>query len=312
MNHSTSSRSRSRLRARWHEAFWLLKLLRARPAEAWEAEEKAQLRAALAALDHAWASFEERFFYELAHIEREAMAMAARGAHLVQAMRSAAVEAWASIAATGAEPSSDPRVQHCCRQLVDYIARLNLSVNPSCAGRSFGIEVLSASRDVIEYREAQGALPVGAVDPAYALAACAAESFSGLCDYLSQGMSNLDLSLSDNPELVGLLAAWESSWMLAETYVVDMNCRHAIGALMGYILKARTVSPELAATLGGRDPELFLVLPRIVWLGFLDEPIALEPLLGLLLLVLSTLLVALLLVVNWRTSAEAPPQGRWL
>eukprot|EP00959_Pyramimonas_sp_CCMP1952_P432961 9066523-Pyramimonas_sp.AAC.1 len=68
------------VRRRWCEVFALLKQMRKQPAEAWDALQKVSLRKALGALDHAWASFEERFFAELRLYEVQAQG----GADLVR------------------------------------------------------------------------------------------------------------------------------------------------------------------------------------------------------------------------------------
>ena len=124
---------------------------------------------------------------------------------------------------------------------------------------------------VIESGQAQTSRQQGAVlDPACLFAGCAIEAFDKLCDHILVGADNANSGPQSNAGSIELLVAWETSWGLAATYVVDDGGRHALRALVDCLRKARAASPGLAALCDGRDPELFLVLPRIACLCLLE------------------------------------------
>jgi len=261
------------LRRRWGEVFLLLKQLRKRPAEAWDAFHKLSLREALGALDHAWASFEERFFAELRLYEVQAQG----GADLVRDFRSAV----AAARADGAQGEASCYESNCCRQLVDHISQLNLVFNPGCKGRTFGAEVLIAAEMVIESSQAQAPHQQQAMlDPACLIASCAMEAFDKLCDRILESACEDTSGQPSSAGLVEALSSWESSWELAVTYVVDESRRFALSSLVDCIRGALAVSQDLAALCDDCDPEMFLVLPRIVWFCFLERQSEVAPLLA--------------------------------
>ncbi|CAK0869762.1 unnamed protein product [Prorocentrum cordatum] len=251
------------VRRRWCEVFALLRQMRKRPAEAWDALLKVSLSEALSALDHAWASFEERFFAELRLYEVQAQ----DSADLVRGFRSTAAAARDG----GAQGEASCYESSCCWQLVDHISMLNLVHNPGRTGRIFSAGVLIVSEMVV--RSSQPLVPHqqdAVFDPGCLIASCAIEAFDNLCDFILESADGGTAGQHSSAGLVEVLSAWESSWELAVTYVADEGNLRALRALVACTRQAHAVSPRLAALCDDHDPEAFLVLPRIVWLCFLE------------------------------------------
>jgi len=119
-------------------------------------------------------------------------------------------------------------------------------------------------------------------DGAYVLAAEIVDSFEGMRDYLRQVSTCwecLDPLLRNNSGLVRRLTDLEESWSIGVFYLQRGPMLNAVRSLV-----EKTKAADHAATVVVRmcdefDAELFLVLPRIVWLCFLAAPVDLGELL---------------------------------
>jgi hypothetical protein len=89
---------------------------------------------------------------------------------------------------------------------------------------------------------------------------------------VSQCMECVDPHLCKNEGLVDRLADFEQSYELGMLYVKDAQTMRSLCLWVSYLQKAQSLSSDFVAICESFDAELFLVLPRIVWLCFLAKP----------------------------------------
>lgn len=80
--------------------------------------------------------------------------------------------------------------------------------------------------------------------------------------------------LRQNAGLVARLADFEQSYELGILYVKDAQTMRSLCCWVSRVQRAQSLSSDFAAICESLDAELFLVLPRIIWLCFLAEPCA--------------------------------------
>jgi len=100
------------------------------------------------------------------------------------------------------------------------------------------------------------------------------ESFEALRKYfrtVSQCLERVDAHLGNNTGLVARLVRWEETWEIGAAYVQDRNMLDNLSALVKQLQCAEQRFPHLAEMTTTSDAELFLVLPRLVWLHFLSQ-----------------------------------------
>jgi hypothetical protein len=76
----------------------------------------------------------------------------------------------------------------------------------------------------------------------------------------------VDPHLSNNPELVDRLVDWEESWEIASRYVKNPALLGSICEVVDEFRMLQRIAPEFKSMCDDCDVELFLVLPRIIWL----------------------------------------------
>merc|ERR1719440_2444697 len=107
------------------------------------------------------------------------------------------------------------------------------------------------------------------------LAADVVESVEAMCKYLRQAgrcLERVDPHLCNNSGLVDRLVDWEESWEVGAKYVRDAPLFDAIRDTVAEVNKSQELSPTLQEMFEDCDAELFLVLPRLVWLYFRAVP----------------------------------------
>jgi hypothetical protein len=107
------------------------------------------------------------------------------------------------------------------------------------------------------------------------LAGTIVESYTAMRNYLRKlemCVERVDPHLSNNAGLVARLVDWEESWEVGAKYVQNSHILAAICDLVAEIQAAQKMIPELTRMCDDYDVELFLVLPRIMWLRFLATP----------------------------------------
>merc|ERR1711953_160854 len=107
------------------------------------------------------------------------------------------------------------------------------------------------------------------------LATDVVESFDAMRKYLREVahcLERVDPHLCNNAGLVARLVDWEESWEVGSRYVQNELLLDALCDVVSEVRAAEQLVPAIAAMCEDCDVELFLVLPRIIWLRFLTEP----------------------------------------
>jgi len=169
--------------------------------------------------------------------------------------------------------SSDFRdAQH---RLVGSISRLNAVANIHGKGRDdLGGDILDSAQEVLRRCDSSEE-PDLALRAVRCLAADVVESFEAMRKYfreVSRCLERVDPHLCNNSGLVARLVDWEESWEVGAKYVRDSQVLGAISAAVVHARASQELSPTLEAMLVDCDAELFLVLPRLVWIYYLAAP----------------------------------------
>mmetsp|Transcript_24641 Transcript_24641/g.79728 ORF Transcript_24641/g.79728 Transcript_24641/m.79728 type:complete len:521 (-) Transcript_24641:131-1693(-) len=239
---------------------------------------RSELRTALVALDFAWASFEHKYIAELIDIEEKARRLIV---HAIEHERMAA-----KIEEEIHEPEGDggealmqsPIYAEAQKKLVGSIGHLNSVANTRRKGRDdLSREVLFDAMATLrrcDIAEHSGESTERLI-AARILATDVVESFQAMRDYLREVehcLERVDPHLCNNSGLVARLADWEESWEMGTRYMQHEKLLNAVCDLVAEIRRAQRVAPALTAMCEECDVELFLVLPRMIWLRFLAEP----------------------------------------
>jgi len=243
--------------------------------ERWSTSPKAsrpnrnEMVSVLKALDSAWATFEERYITELVQIEatsrnhlKRAIELETRLTHLEDQ--------------GGKHLPEHQEVRHA---LVSAMSHMNSVANVSGKGRDdLSVEVLIEAElyigrcNPVSLGRRESALGSTASS---VLATDVVESFDAMRQYLrevSRCMERVDPHLGNNSGLVSRLQDWEESWGVGTAYLQKKPVLHALCDAVAEIQRVQAVAPKLANMFEECDVELFMVLPRMVWLRFLAEP----------------------------------------
>jgi len=164
-------------------------------------------------------------------------------------------------------------------RLVSSISHLNSVANFHRKGRddlSPGV-LVDAVRTVRRCDEAErNGEDTEVLRAARILAGDVVQSFDAMRAYLREAahcLERVDPHLCNNAGLVARLVDWEESWEVGTRYVQREKLLNAVCDIVAEIRAAQRVVPALTSMLEDCDVELFLVLPRIIWLGFLARPL---------------------------------------
>jgi len=101
------------------------------------------------------------------------------------------------------------------------------------------------------------------------------ESFEAMRKYfreVSRCLERVDPHLCNNSGLVARLVDWEESWEVGAKYVRDSQLLNAVSATVVQVKASQELSPTLEEMFVDCDAELFLVLPRLVWIYYIAAP----------------------------------------
>eukprot|EP00929_Paragymnodinium_shiwhaense_P110749 TRINITY_DN7798_c0_g1_i2.p1 TRINITY_DN7798_c0_g1~~TRINITY_DN7798_c0_g1_i2.p1 ORF type:complete len:540 (-),score=93.44 TRINITY_DN7798_c0_g1_i2:70-1689(-) len=235
---------------------------------------RSQVQEVMTALDFAWSAFEQRYIAELIQIEQKAREM------MVEA-----IEHQRNLDRLDSQHGKELTAAHKeeQRHLVACLARLNSVANSRRKGRDdLSVDVLHAAMLVLQENRRQVNSQSscnedgGGKGAAVALAVDVVESFDAFRWYLREvgqrGIELIDPHLSNNEGLVSRLVDWEESWELGNHYLLRPEMLTALCDLVSELKLAQEANPEFADMCAMCDVDLFLVLPRIVWLCFLTKP----------------------------------------
>jgi hypothetical protein len=244
-----------------------------------------ELEHALMAVDKAWANFEHKYITELISIEEKARQLIVdaiqheqRLTHLEQLLGDG----------KGTSDCKDSAKQEIAK-LVGCIAKLNSIANVRRKGRDdLAAEILFAAQRAMKRctKGDQESFESEADAAARILATDVVESFEAMRNYLrevNKCLERVDPHLCNNAGLVARLVDWEESWEIGAKYVQHEPLLHAVCDVVATVRGAQKLAPALVDMCNDCDVELFMVLPRIIWLRFLVEPTGLSELLKTLL-----------------------------
>lgn len=246
----------ARMLERWHIAGQPLKL-------------RLEFQSMLYKFDLAWTSFEHKYIADLIGIENEARQLLAQPIHYEHELRLLEARHGSALCR-----SALPAVKEGLGKLVSSIAHLNLHTNGSQKVQDdLTLDVLLAAIGTLPQRckvaHARGETA------AQVLSRDVIDSFVALRKYLGEigsCMEFVDPNLANNAGLVSKLMDWEKSWVIGRRYLMNKRMLEAICHLVAEIKKSREIAPALASMCEEHHVELFMVLPRIIWLCFLENP----------------------------------------
>lgn len=237
---------------------------------------RTDLRGALVALDLAWAGFEQRYISELIGIEEKARGVVSQASERERLLQLHEARAATRGATETLWQRQDYLEAH--ERLAALVARLNSVANHRRRGRDdLSSHVVVGAADALRRCDAAelSGEATEATRAARILALSVMESFSELRGYLrevTRCMERVDPHLCNNIGLVNKLADWEEKWEIGRSYVQDETVLAAVCGVVERIREAQGLVPALATMCSECDVELFLVLPRIMWLCFLEAP----------------------------------------
>lgn len=217
----------------------------------------------LSSVDAAWAGFERGYILELMSIEDKARSW------LVQAIRCEAE--LATFETQQQRFVGSQRHRDLQQQFVKCLGKLNSVANGQGKGRdNFDCQVLERAKVVLQtYKRHNDTF---ASETAHALATEVEESFEAMRRYLrevSTCLECVDPHLCKNAGLVARLVDVEESWDLGALYVQREKTLDALCDWVSQIKVAQGLSPSFMAMCENCDVEMFLVMPRLIWLCFL-------------------------------------------
>jgi hypothetical protein len=238
---------------------------------------KSDLQDAMKRLDAAWASFEQKYISELIDIEEKARRLVVQAIQHEHALR----RLEAAVPGSGGGREELQQLPEYCeeqKRLVRCIAHLNSVANQRRKGRDdLGVDILSTA--VATLQRCSAAERAGTSSEAYSaariLATDVVSAFEAMRAYLREVercLEQVDPHLCNNEGLVTRLVDWEESWEVGTRYVRHEQLLDAICELVAAVRAAQRLEPRLEAMCEECDVELFLVLPRIIWLHFLGRP----------------------------------------
>eukprot|EP00930_Biecheleria_cincta_P071047 TRINITY_DN58602_c0_g1_i1.p1 TRINITY_DN58602_c0_g1~~TRINITY_DN58602_c0_g1_i1.p1 ORF type:complete len:584 (+),score=90.63 TRINITY_DN58602_c0_g1_i1:117-1868(+) len=217
--------------------------------------------------DLAWASFEHKYIANLIDIENEArqiLAWPIRHEHELRLLEARHGALCRSVL---------PAVSERLGKLVSSIAHLNLHTNDDQKVRDdLSLDVLLAALGALPKCKAAHAR---SETPAEVLSRDVIDSFVALRKYLGEiggCMEFVDPNLANNAALVSRLLDWEKSWGVGRRYLMKEGMLEAICHIVAEIKKSQEIALALASMCEEHHVELFMALPRIMWLCFLENP----------------------------------------
>eukprot|EP00435_Cladocopium_sp_Y103_P015828 s2738_g3.t3 len=168
------------------------------------------------------------------------------------------------------------------RRFVGCIAHLNSVANVRRKGRDdLGMEVLLDAMQTLCRCDDQekGGENSEKLAAARILAKDVLDSFTAMREYLREVgrcLERVDPHLCNNAGLVARLVDWEESWEVGTRYVQQEKMLTAVCDLVAEVRSAQRIVPALAQMCEECDVEMFMVMPRLAWLRFLDKPTQLQ------------------------------------
>jgi len=230
---------------------------------------RTELCARLEAFDVAWVGFEQAYISQLIEIEKSARGI------LVEAFQHERSLRCLEAASGGMPEKGSTALEYAGiqRRLFACLSRLNSVANVNRKGREdLSPEVFNVATAAL--RNGPTELTDGGA-PNFAIIIEVVEAYEAMRDYLRRVEPFLDQvapRLSENAGLAARLAQLEEGWELGATYLLqkpicDATC--SVVKELKAILRADLRLSQLCETC---DVEWLLVLPRLLWLCYLEHP----------------------------------------
>ncbi|CAE6927873.1 unnamed protein product [Symbiodinium natans] len=233
---------------------------------------RSDFRDALVALDVAWASFEHKYIMELIEIEEKARRLVVQAIEREKKLQS--IEA----RSVEGDVFQRPDYKEELRRFVACIAHLNSVANVRRKGRDdLSMDVLLDAMQTLSKCDAaeKGGQSSEKLAAARSLTKDVLDSFTAMREYLREVgrcLERVDPHLCNNAGLVARLVDWEESWEVGTRYVQQEKMLTAVCDLVAEIRAAQRLAPVLAQMCEECDVEMFMVMPRLAWLRYLDKP----------------------------------------
>jgi len=245
---------------------------------------RTELRTALFAFDSAWTLFEHRYIVELIAIEAEARGLVLKAVEEEEKLRKLEAKVIAAggniVRGDGVSEEAEKELSALRKTLLASVTRLNCAANLQYKSREDrGSEILEASYKALRRCREEGKpgciAERGELGVVQVLAEGVLDTFDSVRHYLHEvprWTDSVHPHLCNNVGLVACMTAWTDSWELGARYMEPEVLLKAVCHLVSTIYLIGKRMPALAAMCDECDVELFMVLPRIVWLRFLLEP----------------------------------------
>lgn len=224
-------------------------------------------------LDVAWAAFEKKYISELIAIEDQARKLIVQAVDCEKRLRDLEAKYGETEALL---VRSEYQAEQ--RRLVGSISYLNSVANFRRKGRDdLPADVLFDAVRTIQRCDLAEKNGQSTELSAAARTLCGdvVESFVAMRLYLREigkCLERVDPHLCNNAGLVTRLVDWEESWEVGARYVQNELLLNGICDLVAEIRLAQHVAPSLRDMCEECDVDLFLVMPRIIWLRGLCKP----------------------------------------
>jgi hypothetical protein len=231
-----------------------------------QAAKRAELVAQLVSFDNAWTSFEEAYIGQLMEIEKSARGLLVEAIDQERCLR--ILEETSGNGGCNELFSEQYAEQQ--RRLFTCLSCLNSVANINRKGREdLGPEVFNAATKAMQRGDTAPDSPIAVIITEVA------ETFQGIRDYLRQVEPLLDQvapRLSENSGLAARLAQLEEGWELGSTYLLNEPMRNAMNCLVMELKAILSRNADLTRLCESCDVEWLLVLPKLVWLCYLEYP----------------------------------------
>ena len=222
---------------------------------------RAELCRLLRSLDSTWADFEHRYIMEIVRVQHEAKGLVAKAIDVEEMLSQ--IE----------EEDSDEYQVH-LGALVACISQLNVAANLN--RKTFDeltSDIWENSAALLKMCSIDSETPLQAVRVVAQQVLLSLEEFRQcLRDMRERGLEEVNPQLCHNEDLVSSLMRWEEAWITGARYIQTRSVLAALCKLLPRLLGVSQCWASFAQMCMNFDAELFLVMPRLVWLSYFESP----------------------------------------
>lgn len=222
---------------------------------------RAELCRLLRSLDSTWADFEHRYIMEIVRVQHEAKGLVAK-----------AIDVEEMLSQIEDEDSDEHQVH--LGALVACISQLNVAANLN--RKTFDeltSDIWENSAALLKMCSIDSETPLQAVRVIAQQVLLSLEEFRQcLRDMRERGLEEVNPQLCHNEDLVSSLMRWEEAWITGARYIQTRSVLAALCKLVPRLLGVSQCWAPFAQMCMNFDAELFLVLPRLVWLSYFESP----------------------------------------